>query len=51
MTINILNETPNVFKIGPVIEQEKLPVHSSLVGPVVKPRMKRWRHKYVFIYY
>ena len=28
----------NVFRTGPVIEPEKLPVHSSLVGPTIKPR-------------
>ena len=27
----------NVLKTGPVIEPEKLPVHGSLVGPVVEP--------------
>ena len=27
----------NVFKTGPVIESEKLPVHGSLVGPAVEP--------------
>ena len=31
----------NVLKTGPVIEPEKLPVHSSLVQPVVGPRLKR----------
>ena len=29
----------NVFRIGPVIESEKLPVHGSLVGPMVEPVM------------
>ena len=28
----------NVFRIGPVIELEELPVHGSLVGPTVEPR-------------
>ena len=27
----------NVLKTGPVTELEKLPIHSSLVGPVVEP--------------
>ena len=29
----------NVFKTGPIIEPEKLPVHGSLVRPVVEPVM------------
>ena len=29
----------NVLKIGPVTEPEKLPVHGSLIGPVVEPRL------------
>ena len=31
----------NVLKTGPVIEPEKLPVHDSLVGTVVEPRLNR----------
>ena len=31
----------NVLKTGPVIEPEKLPVHGSLVGPTVEPRLNR----------
>ena len=31
----------NVFIIGPVIELEKLPVHGSLVRPVVEPWLNR----------
>ena len=31
----------NVLKIGPVTEPEKLPVHGSLVEPVVEPRLNR----------
>ena len=31
----------NVLKTGPVTEPEKLPVHGSLVGPVVEPRLNR----------
>ena len=26
----------NIFRIGPIIEPEKLPVHGSLVGSVVE---------------
>ena len=26
----------NVFKIGPVIEPEKLPIHGLLIGPTIK---------------
>ena len=37
----------NVFRTGPVIEPEKLPVHGSLVEPVVEPRSNRWCHKYI----
>ena len=33
----------NVFRTGPVIEPEKLPVHGSLVGPAVEPRSNRGR--------
>ena len=39
--IRILNYFSNVLKIGPVIEPEKLPVHGSLVGPVVEPGLNR----------
>ena len=31
----------NVLKTGPMTEPEKLPVHGSLVGPMVKPRLNR----------
>ena len=31
----------NVLKTGPVTEPEKLPVHDSLVGSVVEPRLNR----------
>ena len=31
----------NVLKIGPVTELEKLPVHGSLVGPMVEPWLNR----------
>ena len=31
----------NVLKTGPVTEPEKLPVHGSLVGPVVEPWLNR----------
>ena len=31
----------NVLKIGPVAESEKLPIHGSLVGPVVEPWLNR----------
>ena len=31
----------NVLKNGPVTEPEMLPVHGSLVEPVVKPRSDR----------
>ena len=31
----------NVLKIGPVTESEKLPVHGSLVGPMVEPWLNR----------
>ena len=31
----------NVLKTGPVIEPEKLPVHGSLVGPVVESWLNR----------
>ena len=31
----------NVLKTGPVAEPEKLPVHGSLVGPVVEPWLNR----------
>ena len=31
----------NVLKTGSVTEPEKLPVHGSLVGPVVKLRLNR----------
>ena len=31
----------NVLKIGPMTEPEKLPVHDSLVGPVVEPPLNR----------
>ena len=41
----------NVFRIEPVIEQKKLSVHVSLVGPTVEPRSNRWRHKYIFYYF
>ena len=37
----------NVFRTGSVIEPEKLPVHGSLVGPVVRPLSNRWRYKYI----
>ena len=37
----------NVFRTGPVIEPEKLPIHGSLVGSMVKPWSNRWRHKYI----
>ena len=33
----------NVFRTGPVIEPEKLPVHGSLVGPAVEPLSNRYR--------
>ena len=29
----------NIFKIGSVIEPEKLPIHGSLVKPTVEPMM------------
>ena len=32
----------NVFRTGPVIEPEKLPVHGSLVGPAVEPLSNRY---------
>ena len=35
----------NVFRTGPVIEPEKLPVHGSPVGPVVEPRSNRWSNR------
>ena len=31
----------NVFRTGPVIEPEKLPVHGSLVGLTVEPLLNR----------
>ena len=31
----------NVLKTGPVTKPEKLSVHSSLVGPMVEPRLTR----------
>ena len=31
----------NVFRTGPVIEPEKLPVHGSLVGSAVEPLLNR----------
>ena len=31
----------NVLKTGPVTEPKKLPVHDSLVGPMVEPRLNR----------
>ena len=31
----------NVFRTGPVIEPEKLPVHGSPVGPAVEPLLNR----------
>ena len=31
----------NVLKTGPVTEPEKLPVHGSLVGPMVEPWLNR----------
>ena len=37
----------NVLKTGPVTETKKLPVHGSLVGPVVKPLLNRWRNRYI----
>ena len=32
-----MNNNTNVFRIGLVIEPEKLPVHNSLVEPAVEP--------------
>ena len=40
-------EFDNVFKTRLDIELEKLSVHGSLVGPVVKPLLNRRRHKYI----
>ena len=40
----------NVFRTGPVIEPEKLPVHGSPVRPAVEPLLNRWRHKYAIFY-
>ena len=37
----------NVFRIGPFIELEKLPVHDSLVELVVEFHLKRWLYKYI----
>ena len=37
----------NVLKTGPVTEPEKLPVHGSLVGLAVEPRLNQWRRKYI----
>ena len=37
----------NVLKIGLMTEPEKLPVHGSLVEPVVEPRLNRCRNKYI----
>ena len=31
----------NVFRIGPIIEPEKLPIHNSLVRPTIKLRSNR----------
>ena len=39
--IPILSVLCNVLKTGPVAEPEKLPVHGSLVGPVVEPWLNR----------
>ena len=35
------NHIINVLKTGPMTEPEKLPIHGSLVGPVVEPRLNR----------
>ena len=48
---NIWTKRINVFIIRPVIELEKLPVHSSIVKSTVELRLNRWRHKYVFYYF
>ena len=29
------------------LESKKLPIHGSLVGPVVEPQSNQWHHKYV----
>ena len=31
----------NVFKIGPNIESEQLPIHNSLVGLMIEPQSNR----------
>ena len=44
MAMEVKNRvTTNVFRTGPVIEPEKLPVHGSLVGPAVGPLSNRYR--------
>ena len=37
----------NIFKTRPVIKQKKLPIHNSLIEPVVEPLLNQWRHKYI----
>ena len=37
----------NVLKTGPVTKPEKLPVHGSLVGPVVEPLLNQGCNKYI----
>ena len=41
MLIKKILDISNVLKTGPVAEPEKLPVHGSLVGPVVEPWLNR----------
>ena len=41
----------NVLKIGLLIESKKLPIHCSLVKPMVEPRLNWRRHKYILNIY
>ena len=37
----------NVFITELISESEKLPVHGSMVKPMVEPQSNQWRHKYI----